>query len=218
MLRKEKTVLSDNEENYRSLINYCYKWSKQNIRCIAVTSYIENQGRTMLVETLGSKLAAAGYKTLIIDCDVIKPTLSKRFCCRRSEGILEIEEKINKSKGKIVTANILEYAQETEVENLYFYSRGGYLEKTQEKYINERTIKYLLEILKQQFMFILLDIPSFKYLSYAQVFLSGADGYLLMIKSDTILLREVKAIKKKIKKIDCQLLGAILNDKYFNRD
>ena len=71
----------------------------------------------------------------------------------------------------------------------------------------------LFKVFKEQFDFVLLDVCSLKYLSYAQVFLESADGYLLLVKADTIQLRDMKLMRRKLKKIESNILGTIFKEK-----
>lgn len=213
MFGKKKNIQSDNEENYRTLMNHCHKWSINGMRCIAMTSFVENQGRTMLVYELGKRLAEVGYKTLIVDCDVTRPSLSAKMKAEDSQGIQELEAMIGNLNINVLLGNISDYAQTTDIQNLYFCSRGGHLGKPQEKYISKQKISLLFKVFKEQFDFVLLDVCSLKYLSYAQVFLESADGYLLLVKADTIQLRDMKLMRRKLKKIESNILGTIFKEK-----
>ena len=214
MFGKKKMMQSDdNEENYRTLMNHCHKWSKNGIKCIAMTGFVENQGRTMLVYELGKRLAEAEYKTLIVDCDVTRPSLSKKMKEMYSGGPQRLETMIYDININEILKYILDYIQPTDIRNLYFCSRGGSLDKPQEKYISKERISILFEAFKEKFDIILLDVCSLKHLSYAQVFLESADGYLLLVKSDTIPLRDMKLMRRKLKKIDSNILGAVFKEK-----
>ncbi len=209
-IKKNKNYI-DEEESYRILINHCYRYAKENIRCIAVSSYTEAQGKTNLVKGLGEKLAQAGYKTLIVDCNVLLPELSKNYTLEQSQGMLEAIEQINKTQGKVTTTELLRCAQPTEIENLYLCSRGGYLQKPYTAYINQRAVHHLFKIFKRNFMFVLIEVPSFNYLSFAQVFIESADGYLMAIKKGTMPIREIPQLKEKMKIINIEPLGAVFN-------
>ena len=60
-------------------------------------------------------------------------------------------------------------------------------------------------------MFVLIEVPSFIYLSFAQVFIESADGYLMVVKKGTIPIKEIPVVREKMKIIKAQPLGAIFN-------
>lgn len=147
----------------------------------------------------------------MIDGNVLLPDLSKQYPLKNAQGMLEAIEQINTTQGKVTTSELLKYAQSTEIENLYLCSRGGYLQKPYTGYINQRAVHHLLKIFKRNFMFVLIEVPSFMYLSFAQVFIESSDGYLMIVKKGTIPIREIPLVREKMKIIKAQPLGAILN-------
>jgi capsular exopolysaccharide synthesis family protein len=89
---KQPTVLSAPEhESYQTLqatIRFQLPPSEQHI--ILVTSALEGEGKTTVTANLGTALARAGHKTLLVSGDMRHPRLHERFGLRQGPGLAEV--------------------------------------------------------------------------------------------------------------------------------
>ncbi|UZW14936.1 CpsD/CapB family tyrosine-protein kinase [Clostridium pasteurianum] len=198
-------------EGYRRLLNIIEGYKSNDIRCISVTSNSDMEGKAIIAKNIAVILAKSGEKILFIDCNL---SLCKSEKFKKNNIVQE--------KGLI---NILKYIDS---ENTNAWKLKSYIEDTQFKglsilklgtnnlndYFSIFKIEYLkiiMDELKKNFNYIILDIPSFENLSYAQILSSASDGCLFVLKEGVNEISEVRTIKDNLNKIGCKVLGCIFN-------
>lgn len=238
---KKRSELSEEElEKFRRLVYHINAFIDEDKRCLAFTSYIHRQGKTRIIRETGRALARANYKTLIIDCNTVLPTLSKEYIRKQVEkgdlggekeevevhqeeaemdvsvqegGLIELIGIVENLNRELTYEDISPFIRSTEEKNMYLMLRGGELEQSYNEYIHKSTLKKIFKFLKQEFKIVLLEVPCLGYLSYTQMILKASDGYILIIKKGTIPKDETKQIRLSLKTIKCELLGSILNER-----
>jgi capsular exopolysaccharide synthesis family protein len=198
-------------ERYRRLLNIIESYKNNNISCISITSNSDIEDKTIIAKNIAAILAKSGEKTLFIDCSL---SLSKGSKVKKTDTV--------KEKGLI---NILEYINSDHIND---WKLKSYIEDTQFEYLSilklgtndlnnyfsvfkKEYLKIIMDKLKKEFNYIILDIPSFKNLSYAQIISSATDGCLFVLKEGVNDVSEGKVIGDKLNKIGCKVLGCIFN-------
>lgn len=196
-------------EKYRRLINIIESYSKNNIRCISITSKSGIEDKSIIARNVAVVLAKSGKKTVFIDCNLSNESKAKTVDTGKENGIVGILKKINSPD--INDAQIKSYVDNTEYENLYTLKLGT---NNLDKYnlvFKADYLKKVVELLKENFYYIIVEAPSFENLSYTQIITSASDGCLFVLKAGINEVSEGNFIKAKIDTIGCKVLGCILN-------
>lgn len=196
-------------ENYRILLNIIESYSKDNIRCISITSNSDIEGKSIIARNVSVVLAKAGRKTLFIDFNLSDRSKAKTAYSDKENGIVCILEKMNSSD--INYEQLKSYIDDTEYEYLSTLKLGiNNIEKYNSVFYIEN-LKKVIELLKKSFLYIILEVPSFENFSYTQSITSASDGCLFVLKSRINEVCESNLIKAKINTLGCKVLGCIMS-------
>ncbi len=212
--RKKEKNSTAHSEAMRILVNTIDKCIKEGDNCLAFTSYLDQQGKTYTIQELGKTLAKAGYKTLIVDCNITMPWLSggeKNSQIEETKGFLDIIDSIREKNNQITYNEISLYIRSEGLENLYFIPSRQCSSNDYTNYVRKEDLESIFHILKDKFEVVLVEAPSFQYLSYTQNILEASDGYLILIKPGTIEKKHIRHIKEKMSQITTQSIGVVFN-------
>lgn len=198
-------------EEYRRLINIIESNKDNNISCISITSNSDMEGKTIIAKNIAAILAKNGEKTLFIDCSL---SLSKKSKVKKTDvvkenGLINILEHINSEH--IDDLKLKSYIEDTQFEHLSILRLGTNNLNNYFSVFKMEYLKIVIDQLKKNFNYIILDIPSLEKLSYAQIISSVTDGCLFVLKEGVNEVSEGRIIRDKLNKIGCKVLGCIFN-------
>ena len=166
-----------------------------------VTSPTANNGKTINSANLAISFAQMGKKTLIIDSDMRNPSLHKLFSLSSKNGLSEILAGL--------TDNIA--VSKTDIENLSVLTAGKIPPNPAELLASERMDK-LLAFVREHYDGVFIDTPPVNLVTDATVFAQKTTGYIIIIKTDTTKLPELKVTVNTLENLDSSILGFIIND------
>lgn len=166
-----------------------------------VTSPTANNGKTINSANLAISFAQMGKKTLIIDSDMRNPSLHKLFGLSSKNGLSEILAGL--------TDNIS--VSKTDIENLSVLTAGKIPPNPAELLASERMDK-LLDFVREHYDCVFIDTPPVNLVTDATVFAQKTTGYILIIKTDTTKLPELKVTVNTLETLNSSILGFIIND------
>ncbi|GGG95918.1 polysaccharide biosynthesis tyrosine autokinase [Staphylococcus pragensis] len=195
---KPKSIVSEKVRGIRSNIMFS---GVEEIKSIIVTSEKPAAGKSILSANIAITYAQAGYKTLIIDGDMRKPTQHYHFETSNYDGLSNLI--IGKSDfDKAIRA--------TRVENLDLLTSGP-VPPNPSELIASKQFEKILEKLGDIYDFILIDTPPVISVTDAQVYLRNVRDCVIIIDSERNNKNELKKAKQLIDQADGHLLGAVLN-------
>jgi len=172
---KSDTVVADRPrssvtEAFRTLrTNLFIKLNVEESRTILVTSSLPKEGKSFVSLNLASSVASIGYKTVLVDCDLRRPSLHVK---------LNIDNSIGMSSYMVNKALPDDIIVTTVVPNLYFIPAGQILPNPAEL-IESGACDKLFAFLRANFDYIIIDTPPLG---------AVADPYLLMKYSTKLVL------------------------------
>lgn len=178
----------------------------KELKTLAVTSCIPNEGKSMTAANLAVVLTQAGKSVLLLDCDMRNPTVHKNFGLSNKLGLSSCI-----SMGTPLSAAV----QATKVDNLYAVTSGVIPPNPSELLGSER-MRELLQEAREIYDYVLIDLPPVLPVADALVadaLVLGAmvDGVVLVIDSGEVKVDLARDVKKQLQHAGANILGVVLN-------
>jgi tyrosine-protein kinase Etk/Wzc len=135
-------------ESFRSLrSSLVFKLKSDQSKVILITSAQPQDGKSFVSFNLAASIASAGFKTVILDCDLRRPVLHDKFKMDNSSGL---------SNFMVKNATMNEIVHKTSVDNLSFIPSGPILANPSEL-IDSGVLEGLLQFLKTEYEYVIID-------------------------------------------------------------
>lgn len=178
------------------------KHEKSDLKSVLVTSAVTGEGKSTISACLSITAARKGCKTLLIDCDLRRPTLHRLFGLDRNGGMVEVL-----SEGLPVKSVI----RKTELENLEVITAGKAIANPSELF-DSRAIGAMISELKFYYDFAFVDAPPVIPVSDPMLLAQELDGVILVVKAGSTPREVVERAVEIMKTNATRVLGAVLNN------
>ncbi|MGN4240628.1 polysaccharide biosynthesis tyrosine autokinase [Staphylococcus equorum] len=194
-----KSTISEKFRGIRS--NIMFSNANSEIKSLLITSEKPSSGKSTVTANIATTYAQAGYKTLIIDGDMRKPTQQYIFDLTNFNGLS------NFIIGKALSKDAI---KETHIENLSVLTSGPVPPNPSELITSEKFTE-LFNKLSEEFDCILIDTPPVTTVTDAQLYAQNVRDCILIIDSTANDKSEVKKAKELLEKSGGKVIGAVLN-------
>lgn len=174
--------------------------NRDGTRVIMVTSAVEGEAKTTLSSHLATSLARAGRKTVLIDCDLRRPTLQDTFDVPLQPGF---------SEALLGQADVRQSVIETEG-GLHVLPAGQW-DREVLRILAKDGAQPLFDRLKGDFEFVVID--SHPVLAATDSLLIGqhADAVIFSLLRDRSQVHVVYAACERLASLGIRVLGAVVN-------
>ncbi|MFM8581980.1 MAG: polysaccharide biosynthesis tyrosine autokinase, partial [Planctomycetaceae bacterium] len=139
-----------------------------------VASAMTSEGKTTVCSHLATSLARAGYRVVIVDGDLRRPTIHRVFGVKADPGVCSLLE------GK---TTLSESIQPTSQEGLFVVSAGTLTSGALRK-LSQEGIPELVAQLRQEFDFVMIDSSPVLSVTDGLVLAQHVDGVLMSLRRD----------------------------------
>jgi len=197
----EKEPKSMAAESYRILrTNIEYSSFDKEYKVIVVTSPEPEEGKSTTAGNLALCMAQEDKKVMLIDCDLRKPSMHKKFKVSNLIGLSDV----------MIGKADLTMATHMYNKNLFLLTSGKVSPNPSEM-LSSKVMSYLLESLKETFDYIILDTPPLKVVTDAQILSTKADGTILVVRAEKTKKESVKNAVDLLKNVNANIIGIVLN-------
>lgn len=189
------------EEAFNSLRTNLWFCGK-DVRVVAVTSCMPNDGKTSVCFNLCRSIAESGKRVLFIDADMRKSVVAGRY--RIGNAINGLSHLLSGQ------AEADDTVCETNIENMYMVLAGP-VPPNPSELLSSEVFHEFVEQAKEQYDYIIIDTPPLGSVIDAAVVSKVCDGICMVISANMISYRLAQKVKEQLEKGDCRILGVILN-------
>ena len=198
----DKLPKSITAESYRSLrTNIQYSSIDKQVKTLVVTSSNAGEGKSTVAGNLAYTFFQNGKRVLIIDCDLRKPSLHRKFNVSNEEGLTDV----------LVGTSKLNNVMKKIDDNLYLLTTGT-LPPNPAEIIGSNTMENFLEQCKINFDYIILDTPPILPVTDSKLLAIKADATVVVVRSEVSKSKHVSQAFKELEKVNANIIGTILND------
>ncbi len=190
-------------EAYKSLrTNVMFSLTgNERSKIILLTSSMQGEGKSTTAVNLAISFALDGKKVLLIDCDMRRPKLARLMGLRYNIGLSNVL-----LRPELCSSAFLG----TFEKNLQILLAGD-VPPNPSELLGSSRMSELLEALKAQFDYIILDTPPVNVVTDAMVLCPLTDGVLFVVRSGIAERGGVMRAVDQINRTNTKLLGFILN-------
>lgn len=197
----EKDPNSVASESYKTLrTNIQYSSFDKEYKTIVVTSSVPGEGKTNTVGNLALAFSQGEKKVLLIDCDLRKPALHKRFKVSNSMGLSDV------LIGKETLDNVV-YRRNGNLDIL----TSGKIPPNPSEMLGSKAMSEFLKEASIYYDTIILDAPPVLAVSDAQILSTKVDGTIVVVKAEKTRKEEVQNSINQLRKVNATIIGTVLN-------
>jgi non-specific protein-tyrosine kinase len=188
-------------EAYRTLRTNLSFYSLDNpIRTLVVTSPATGEGKSTTVANLAVTMAQSGRRTILVDCDLRRPSLHTLFTLSSEPGLTNMV--LDETEAPL---------QKTSVENLWLLASGPKPPNPADL-LGTHKVDKVIEQLTAQADIVLFDAPPVIAVTDAAVLGAKVDGVLLVIHAGKTRREHAERAKELLEKAKVRLVGATLTN------
>lgn len=202
MFITSKMPKSISAEAYRSL-RTSIKFSSVDkpIKTIVVTSSIPGEGKSTISGNLAITLSQSGARVLLIDCDLRKPSIHKKFRVVNDLGITDIL--VDKCSLKDVIKKIDEYL---------FMITAGTIPPNPSEIVGSNSMEDLIKELSLSFDYIVMDTPPVIPVTDPLLLAAKSDATIIVVRARKTKEKIIRQAYDELIKVNSNIIGSILND------
>jgi capsular exopolysaccharide synthesis family protein len=189
-------------EAYRTLrTNLMFSSLDKPLRTLVITSPVPGEGKSTALANLAVTLAQSGHETIIVDCDLRKPTQHELWKLDNTQGLttMLLDE----------TALANPALQAVGVEHLHVLTSGP-LPPNPADVLVSRRMDQAIEALKEQAEYVLFDVPPALAVTDAALLGLKVDGVLLVLRAGTSRRDYAARAKEELERVNVPVVGTVL--------
>lgn len=189
-------------EAYRTLrTNLSFYNLDTPLRSLVVTSPAAGEGKSTTIANLAVTMAQSGRRTILIDCDLRRPSLHTIFGLDEAPGLT------NLALGQVTEPPL----QTTSVANLWLLSSGTQPPNPADL-LGAKKFEQVIAELSERADFLLFDAPPVLAVSDAAILGAKVDGILLVVQAGKTRREHSERAKELLEKARVRIIGVTLTN------
>jgi non-specific protein-tyrosine kinase len=171
------------------------------IRSLVVTSPALGEGKSTTVANLAVTMAQSGRRTILVDCDLRRPSLHTLFDLKNEPGLTSM----------VLNDDDEPPLQQTEVDNLWLLASGPKPPNPADL-LGTKKVDQVIEQLTDMAEIVLFDAPPVIAVTDSAILGGKVDGVLLVINAGKTRREHAERAKELLEKAKVRIIGTTLTN------
>lgn len=190
------------KESYRAIrTNLMFSLAKKGCKVIMFTSSIPGEGKTTTLSNVAFSIAKSNKKVLLVDLDLRKPRVHRLMKLSNTPGLTNILSGFNSAEEVI----------HKEVFQGLDVLCAGTISPNPAELVASEEMANLLEKLKADYDYVLLDTPPINVISDALTLMPYVDGTVMVVRPNYTARKDLQNAIEKINMVGGKILGVVAN-------
>ena len=188
----------------RTKLQYSFA-DEQCCRVFSLSSAMAGEGKSITAARLANSLAQLDKRVLLIDCDMRRPTLAEKLALSKFPGLSE------HLTGFIGLDEVIQRCRIRETDTTFDVITAGNRPPNPVELINSTKMSSSLQALRNQYDYIILDMPPIGEVSDALASSKLADGILFIVRQNYGNRLAVEDAIQQFEFVDAKIVGVLFN-------
>ena len=172
-----------------------------------IASCSENEGKSTVAANLSLSLAQKHRKVLLIDADMRKPAQQLIFETEVQRG-KDFSALLSRGVSPATLKDVIRYDSASNLHTLY----TAPVHRKQVEALSRETLASVLDALREEFSFIIIDTPPIGFFADAEVIADVADASILVIRQDVAPSIVINDAIDNLSEAESSFLGYVFNN------
>lgn len=172
---------------------------------IGITSAQPNEGKSTVSINLAYSLAELGNSVILLDCDLRRPSIHANVGIAQTPGLTEV------LRGSENLSNVASRYQSSTSSTYFDLIVSGTLPENPTEILGSRNFRQLLEVVKNAYDVVILDLPPVNAVIDAAVVSNLTDGLVLVVRENHCARFVLQDCMDQLKYAKAKILGFVMN-------
>lgn len=183
--------------------NLCYATAAEKCPVFAITSDFSGVGKSVISANVAASFAMLGKKTLLIECDLRRPELSRVFNVEKGIGLSELLSGVVTNRDEIMRS--------VGYDNLDVVFSGR-IPPNPSELLGSETMASFIKECRESYDIIIVDTPPAYEVSDIGVISSLLTGTVMVARSNYSDINAIYAAEELINGVNGRVIGYVVND------
>lgn len=196
-------------EQYRSIrTNIQFSMVNKDLRSLVITSSGPGEGKSTTSANLAVVFASSGFRVLLVDADLRKPTVDKTFALPNYSGLSTLLGN---------RATVEHAVQLSSISNLDILTSGPKPANPSE-ILNSSRMTKIIEEMNQKYDLVIFDMPPVVTVTDAQIMAAKVDGTIMVVRENVTDKGQLKKAINLLEIVNADVLGVVYNGSSRKKD
>ena len=176
-----------------------------NCRVIGVSSALTGEGKSLSAVNLAYTPSLLGKRVLLIDCDMRRSSVSEKLPIKRFPGLSEF------LSGQSHAEKLIQLCGIKDDERAFHAIASGRTPPNPIELLSSERMNKMLEHLRENYDYIILDLPPVGEVSDALAVAKFTDGMLVVVRQNYCDRVVLSSAVRQFEFVDAKILGVVFN-------